>query len=194
MTSTLAIWHPVTTCCLETYRIWWGSDRWAASRSLVTFDLAWHRWKLHQNLPWDEMDACAKSVLSYDKEWSRPLPKGLLFLGSFISSLCLVLVLSVGLKMHHSNWHKNNLCAIKIHELKSVARLVIRRDLRYALPLCMIFKCGQFHPNPTWDTAEIVSLKIILDVWKGWAFARNQVVERHAQYVNKKCDFLGQIH
>ena len=30
------------------------------------------------------------------------------------------------------------------------------------LPLCMIFKCNQFHLNPTWDSTEIVSLKIIL--------------------------------
>ena len=92
-----------------------------------------------------------------------PLQEGLLFLGSFISSLCLLLVLSIALKIYHSYW-RNNLWTIKLRKLKFVARLVIRWEFDYDLPLCMIFKFGQFNLNPTWDTAEIVSLKIILDI------------------------------
>ena len=79
----------------------------------------------------------------------NPLQKGLLFLDSFISSLCLLLVLSIGLIIYHSNLHKNNFCTIIIHKFKFAARLVIRRDFGYDLPLCIISKCGQFNLNPT---------------------------------------------
>ena len=68
--------------------------------------------------------------------------------------------------MYHTNWHKNNLGAIRIPKLKFVVHLLIRRDFDYDLPLCMIFKCGQFNLSPTRDTAEIVSFKIILDIVK----------------------------
>ena len=57
--------------------------------------------------------------------------------------------------------------------MKFVARVLIRRN--FVLPPCMIFKCGQFNLYPTWDTAKIVSLTIILCILK---------VERHAQYVD----------
>ena len=52
-------------------------------------------------------------------------------------------------KIYHCHRHKNNLCAIEIHKLKFAARLLIRRDFGYDLPLCTIFKCSQFKRNPT---------------------------------------------
>ena len=93
---------------------------------------------------------------------SSPFKKGLLFLGWLISSLCLLLVLSIGLKLYYSNWHE-----IKIHKLKFVVCLIIRRDFVCDLPLCMIFNWwGTFNLNPTWVTAKIASLKIILGIVK----------------------------
>ena len=115
---------------------------------------------------------------------SRPLQNGLLFLGSFISSLCLLLVLSIGLKIYHSNWYTNNLCAIKMHKLKFVACLIIR-------PLCLTVKCGQFNLNPLWDKTKIVSLKINLDILKVEHWTQT-VAERHAQYFTKTYDRICQ--
>ena len=60
-----------------------------------------------------------------------PLQKWLLFLGSFISFIFLLLVLSIGgftwnvLKIYHSNCHQNNVCTIKIYKLKFVARFIV---------------------------------------------------------------------
>ena len=55
----------------------------------------------------------------------------------------------------------------------------------------MIFKCNQFDLNPTWDTAELVSLKIILDILK--VEHLNQEVESHAQYFTKRYGHVCQI-
>ena len=116
----------------ETFRIWWASDQFTANRSLVlrpwTKTSLGMRW-IHV-LNW----TCDKAA-----NGASALLKGLLFLGSFIRSLCLLLVLSIGLKIYHSNWHKMNLCTIKIHKWKFVELLLIRRDFGFDLPLCMTY-------------------------------------------------------
>ena len=104
------------------------------------------------------LETCVWNVPNLVKiswQWMEPSPlqKRFLFLGSFISSLYLLLVLSNGLKIYYPNLHKNNVCAIKFHKLKFCARLLIRQDFDYDLPLCTICKCSQFILNSIWDSA-----------------------------------------
>ena len=67
-----------------------------------------------------------------------PIQKGSLFVSSF--PLHLLLALSISLKIYHFDL---NVRSIKIHKLKTGARLMIGGILtRTDLPFCMIFECG----------------------------------------------------
>ena len=70
-------------------------------------------------LAWRDLDeSCTKTSLGmrwmHVPNWtcvrhrmeSSPFQKGLLFFGPYISSLCLLLLLCIGLKICHINWHK----------------------------------------------------------------------------------------
>ena len=92
----LVKWYPVTTGDLLPRNMWNVPN---LVRIVLSCDLTWI-------LPGDELESCTESDSGSDTEWSSPLQKLLLFLGSFISSLCLLPVLSICLNIYHSKRHE----------------------------------------------------------------------------------------
>ena len=166
------VWFPITTGDLLPGNILWKVPNLMRIGPIYSIEVTGDLWpdvtssKVALEPPWG-WDRCIHqiSLVLRQRIELSPFQEGLLFVGSFISSLCLLLAPS-----------------FNIHKLKFVARLLIRWDFGRGLPLCMISKCGQF--NLTWDSAGNVSLKIIFDILK---------VEGQAQYFTKTYDCFRQI-